>query len=299
MKDSFCFRWFCVTLLCLMAQGAALAKMKVATLHPLMTDLAREVGGDDVEVTQLIANHANPHQFSPTPKILAKAQGAKIYLASGKNLENYLTKLRTTLGDSAIVIEVGNQIPSQKISGRDAYFICCPSEAHDVVDPHWWHNVNHMKKAARLVAKEFSKIDPNNTDRYKSRAAAYGKKLTRLDAWIKRQVSKIPREQRILATAHAAYGYFCKEYGFKSLPVKGLSANHKTSATYQAETIRAIRKHGVKAVFPEHRTNPKALQVIATETGVVLGGTIVADGVDNYERMMRGNVSIIVKALTR
>jgi zinc/manganese transport system substrate-binding protein len=291
---------FCLTLLLTMAcVHASSDKLKVASLHPLITDVARHVAGNHAEVVQLIAPHADPHHFRPTPQVLLKAKGAKIYLASGKHLESYLPKLRNTLGSSAKVVEVGRTIPSQKLSGRNSQFVCCPQHAQGAIDPHWWHRVANMQKAARVIAKAFSEADPANAKFYHANAATYSKQLATLNTWIKRQVSTIPRSNRILTTAHAAFGYFCKEYGFKSLPVKGLTAYQKTSANYQAEAIREIKKNHVKAIFPEQRANPKALQVIAKATGVKIGGTLVADGASNYEKMMRDNVKKIVKALAK
>jgi len=288
-----------LSLLASFAAGTVQARLKVASLQPLVTDVARQVAGQHAHVVQLIDAHADPHHFQPTPKALLKAKGSTLYLASGKNLETYLGKLRNTLGSSAKVVEVGRTISSQKISGRDSQFVCCPDHAHGAIDPHWWHRVSNMQKAARVIASEFSAADPANAAAYKANAAAYSKRLASLHTWIKREVSRIPRKNRILSTAHAAFGYFCKEYGFKSLPVKGLTAHQKTSAVYQAEAIREIRKNGVKAIFPELRANPKSLQIIAKEAGVKLGGTLIADGSPNYEKMMRDNVTKIVAALAR
>lgn len=276
----------------------AQAELKVASLHPFITDVARQVAGQHAHVIELIHPHASPHDFQPTPQLLLKVKGAQLYLASGKNLENYLDKLRSTLGKEAKVIEVGKTISSQKISGRDSLFVCCPNHSYGDIDPHWWHRVSNMQKAARVIAKEFALADPANAASYQANASAYSERLATLHKWIKREVSRIPRKERILSTAHAAFGYFCKEYGFRSLPIKGLTAHQKTSAQYQATAIREIRKYNVKAIFPEMRANPKALQIIAKETGVKIGGTLVADGAPNYEKMMRENVSKIVTALT-
>lgn len=289
---------FCLFLLIFFACSlTADAKLKVASLHPLMTDIAQQVGGRHVDVVQLIKPSDDPHHFRPTPKTLLKAKGASLYLASGKNLETYLPKLKSTLGKNAKVVEVGRTISSQKISGRDSQYVCCPQHARGAIDPHWWHRVSNMQKASRVIAKEFSAADPTNASAYKANAAAYSNRLATLNSWIKREVSQIPRNRRILTTAHAAFGYFCKEYGFRALPVKGLTANHKTSAAYQAQAIQEIRKNNVKAIFPELRANPKSLQTISKETGVKIGGTLVADGAANYEKMMRSNVQKIVKAL--
>ena len=286
-----------ISLCSVWAAHAGQTDLKVASLHPLITDVARQVAGQHAHVVQLIDPHADPHRFQPTPQSLLRAKGAQLYLASGKNMETYLDKLRDTLGNKAKVVEVGKTIPSQKISGRDSHYVCCPVHAHGAIDPHWWHRVSNMQKAARVIAKEFAQVDPTNAEAYKANAAAYSERLAILNTWVKREVSRIPRKNRILSTAHAAFGYFCKEYGFQSLPMKGLTAHQKTSATYQAEAIKEIHKHGVKAIFPELRANPKALQIIAQETGVKIGGTLVADGAENYEKMMRENVTKIVTAL--
>ena len=275
------------------------ATLKVATLHPLITDVARQVAGQHADVVQLIDPHANPHDFEPPPKALVRAKGAKLYLASGKNLETYLDKLRNTLGNEAKLVEVGRTIPSQTISERDSHYVCCPKHTYGSVDPHWWHRVSNMQKAARVIAKEFAAADPVNASAYKANAAAYSKRLSVLNTWIKREVSRIPRKNRILSTAHAAFGYFCNEYGFRPLPVKGLTAHQKTSASYQAKVIQEIKKHQIKAIFPELRANPKALIIIAEEAGIKIGGTLVADGAPNYEKMMRDNVNLIVSALSQ
>ena len=288
-----------VILLSALSSSMAYARLKVASLHPLMTDVAKQVAGQHAQIIQLMDTHADPHHFQPSPRTLAKAKGARLYLASGKNLETYLGRLRDTLGSRATVLEVGKKIPSLKISARDSHYVCCPHHAHGAIDPHWWHKASNMQKAARIIAKEFTRLDPDNAASYKANAAAYSRRLASLDTWIKREVSRIPRKHRVLSTAHAAFGYFCKEYGFKALPVKGLTARHKTNASYQAEAIREIRKNGVKAIFPERLANPKELRVIAKETGVKIGGTLIADGAHNYEQMMRGNVQKIVKSLAR
>lgn len=286
-----------VIIFCIITTNVADARLKVASLHPLITDVARQVAGQHAEVVQLIDPHADPHHFQPTPKSLLKAKGAQLYLASGKNLETYLDKLRNTLGNQSKVVEVGKTIPSQKISGPDSHYVCCPVHSHGAIDPHWWHRVSNMQKAARVIAKEFGLADPANAKAYKANAAAYSERLSTLHTWIKREVSRIPRKNRILSTAHAAFGYFCKEYGFQSLPIKGLTAHQKTSASYQAQAIREIQKHSIKAIFPEQRANPKSLQIIAKEAGVKIGGTLVADGAPSYEKMMRENVTKIVAAM--
>ena len=266
----------------------------------MMTDLAREVGGSDVTVIPLMRAGEDIHQFRPSSDEMAKASSADIVLASGKGLELYLPRLKKTLGKSTRVIEVGNAVRSVKLSAADAAFACCPNHAAGSVDPHWWHSVSGMKKAAKYVGKQFGELDPARKAAYSANAKAWAKELESLDRWAKREFSKIPRSGRYLITAHAAFGYLCRDFGFKSIPVAGASEEN-ASSKYLAEAIWVIRKHGVPTAFPEKNSNPRALDSIIKATGIRKGGVLIADGSDSgvttYKAFIQHNVKVIAAGL--
>ena len=146
-------------------------------------------------------------------------------------------------------------VRSVKLSAKDAAFACCPRHAASSVDPHWWHSISGMKKAASYVAKEFGKADPANKKSYAANAKTWRKELDALETWAKREISKIPRSKRYLVTAHAAFGYFCRDFGFKSIPVAGAS-EEGASSKYLAEAIGKIREHRVPTAFPDGECQP-------------------------------------------
>jgi ABC-type Zn uptake system ZnuABC Zn-binding protein ZnuA len=158
-----------------------------------------------------------------------------------------------------------------------------------------------MKRAARVIADELSAVDPANKGVYEAGAKAAGKRYGEVKAWAQKQFSQIPRGDRKLVTAHAAFGYFCKEYGFKAVPVLGIGRGDDTSLQYIAQAIQVIRDHKIRAVFPEDQANPKILAEIVRSTGVKTGDPLVADGTSReahtFEVMMAHNVTAIVKAL--
>ena len=128
------------------------------------------------------------------------------------------------------------------------------------------------------------------------------KKVAAVKSWAKEQISTIPKGDRKLVTAHAAFGYFCKEYGFKALPVLGSGGESDESARSVGDIIKTIREQKIRAVFPEDQANPKVLKEIVRETGVKVGADLIADGTSpgagsTFEGMMRYNVTEIVKAL--
>lgn len=279
----------------------ASAAVKIGTLHPILADLTRQVGGANVEIIEILRPGSDIHHFEPSAKDIAAMRGSVLILAMGKNLETYLDKLRDSVGTSIKVIEVGRPIPSLKMDASQEIFVCCPQHAHNSIDPHWWHSAENMKRAARIVSDELSTADPANADAYKAGAKAAVTRFDELKRWAQQQISVIPRADRKLVTAHAAFGYFCKEFGFKSLPVLGIGRSDDISSQYIAQTIQAIRDNKIKAVFPEDQANPKVLSEIVRSTGVKTGSPLVADGTSKnahtFETMLSHNVQTIVEAL--
>ena len=295
---------------CCFYVGASLAPMRqapaalhTATMHPVLTGVAQQIGGDLVKVTAIVPPGADVHHFSPTPSDVKKLAGVALILVTGKDIEkSYLGKLRSNLSAGQQIVEVGRNIPSLKIEPGDATFMCCPEHASGAIDPHWWNSVENMQRAGRIIADAFSTADPANKDTYKTRAAAWDEQLAELKKWAKKEISAIPSGQRKLATAHLSLSYFAKEFGFKLVPVQGL--NHNTNATPHelAAAIKVIREQKIAAIFPEQGVNPKYLQQIAAGTGVKLAGELIADGngtgkLASFEAAFRHNVETIVAAL--
>jgi zinc/manganese transport system substrate-binding protein len=259
------------------------------------------VGGDKVEVIEILKAGGDVHHFEPAARDIAAMRGSVLLLAMGKHLETYLDKLRDSVGGSVKIIEVGRPIPSVQLDPSQEIFVCCPAHAKSSIDPHWWHSAENMKRAARVIADELAGVDPANEDAYATAAKAAAKRFDELKRWAQQEISAIPRGDRRLVTAHAAFGYFCKEYGFKSVPVLGIGRSDDASPQYIAQAIQVIREQKIRAVFPEDQANPKVLTEIVRSTGVKLGDSLVADGTSKdahtFETMLGHNVRAIVAAL--
>ncbi|GAA5119876.1 zinc ABC transporter substrate-binding protein [Luteolibacter yonseiensis] len=273
-------------------------ELKVAVLHPLLGDIARQVGGGSVEVVDLIGPNGDPHHFEPKPDDLKKAEGATIYLVAGMGLEGYLPKLKAIIANKAVLVEVGSTLPA--LEGA------CDHEGHDhdhehETDPHWWHSIDLFRRATGIVSGSLADAAPEHAEEFRKNAEAYRKKLDELERWTRREISKIPRDSRHLATAHAAFNYFCKDFGFTAHPVQGLSREQMPDPKELAALVTTLKKEKVLAIFPEKESNPKILQTLTNDTGIRLGEPLIADGtgVKSYDEMVRHNVTAIVKGLGR
>lgn len=272
--------------------------IQVASFSSIVTEIARDIGGDHVQVAGLVQPGVDPHEYQPTPADLKVVSRAQLILTSGKHLESYLGKLEETTGGKAKLVEVGENLPALEMKHEEG-------GGHGegaVEDPHWWHSVGNVKKATQVVRDALIAADPAHEADYQARAKAYLAQLDELEKWVKRKVAELPRDRRKLVTSHDAFQYFARDYGFTILAVEGLSTDTEPSNRHVSELIDTIKKEKVKAVFTESTVNPKVTQEVTRETGARMGGMLHADGLgegdaSTYAGMMRHNVSTIVDSL--
>ena len=294
----FCRVYWVLAGVVLLASPLAAAVLKVAILHPLLGELARHVGGDQVEVIDLIGPNTDPHRFEPKPENLKRAGDVQLYLVAGMGLESYLPKLKAIISNNSTIIEVGATLPTLKGT--------CSHEGHDhnhedkhEIDPHWWQSIDQFRRATSVVAEAFIAASPANADTFRKNADIYRTELNALERWCKKEILKIPRGNRHLATAHAAFNYFCAEFGFVPHPVQGINQEQMPNANELAKLINDLKINQIAAIFPEKESNPKILKTLTTDTGIHLGEPLIADGTGglSYTDMMRYNVTAIVKGL--
>lgn len=287
----------------LQAQDAPM--LKIAALHPVLGDMARAIGGSRVQVADLLRPNGNLHSFEPAPQDIAAAGQARLVLASGKNLEPYLPKLKDALGDNAQILDLGASVPDVPVAedtadhGHEHDGDCC---AHGPNDPHWWHTPANMKRAARTLAAMLTRLDPAHEQDYKAGLARWNRKMDQLSSWARKELADIPEKDRVLVTGHAAMNHFCREFGFRSISIQGISREDEGNSAQLASTLNKLRSAGVKALFPEYSSNPKSLTEIAKSLNIPVARPINTDGLapegHTFESMFRQNTGIIKEALS-
>jgi zinc/manganese transport system substrate-binding protein len=278
--------------------------LRVASLSTVMADLARDIGAERVEVTEIVKAGVDPHIYEPTPgdrKTIAKSQ---ILLASGLGFEGYLDKLRPSLEKAGVRLVVGGDVV-RPIEGA-----CDEHEGHDhshghshgSTDPHWWHSISNVQAVAAQICNAFVAADPAGKATYETNAKNLQTRLAALSKWVRLQLAALPKANRVLVTSHDALGYFAKDNGFEIFAVQGISTSDQPSSQKVKRLIGEIKDRKVKAIFAENIENPKVLEQITNETGAKPGGVLYADGLGSgpagtYEGMMKSNVATIVEAL--
>ncbi len=281
---------------------SAAEKPLVVTLHPLLTEMVLRLTDGEVEVFSVFPVGGDLHEFEPSPGDMVKMQEAVMVIAMGKHLESYLDRLQENLPESVSIYEAGRLVPSVKIDPANAIFACCPAHSHGSIDPHWWHSPLAVRRAVRYLGRELEKILPEHKAEIRERTGEVMAELKDLNEWAVKELAVIPKQDRKLVTAHAAFGYFCVEYNFQAIPVKGINDERNPSPSYLAETIDTLKRENIKAVFPETKANDAILKSLNEATGIRLGQSLYADFIGNadvngYANLFKYNVNNLVKAL--
>ncbi|GAB7080933.1 zinc ABC transporter substrate-binding protein [Megalodesulfovibrio paquesii] len=288
-----------------LAQQAAETRPMVLCSTTQVADFAREIAGDDLEIRCILAPGADPHTYSPTPADAALAARAALCLQNGLHLEgaNWMATLARDAG-KPVVTCAAQVAPLQLEYGGQA-----------MPDPHAWFSPANAAAYVRAIREAFIQLDPPRARTYAARADLYLAQLSVLDGWIRQQVGRIPPARRVLVTSHDAFNYFCREYRFNpqnhylSLAPIGWSTGGEVGGgmtpSRRAEVVTSLKASGARAVFVETSVNPKLLREIASEAGVVIGGSLYSDSMgvagsagERYLGMMRENVLTIINALT-
>ncbi len=267
----------------------AQAVTKVASLHPMLSDMARQVGGDAVEVVNLFPENGELHAFEPTAADIASAAGAQLVLACGKGVEPYLEDLRDSLPARTQVIELGQSVPD----------VCLPGST--VADPHWWNSPAAMKRASRALRSALERVAPADKATFARGQRAYAAQMDTLVREAKLAFAAIPHENRVLVCSHAAMSHFCKDFGFTALAVHGIAQESEGDTASLARILAELRSKSVPCLFYGVNEPPKVLRAIADQVGAK-ALPLALDGINpatpTYTELFRFNVKNIVEGLS-
>jgi ABC-type Mn2+/Zn2+ transport system permease subunit/ABC-type Zn uptake system ZnuABC Zn-binding protein ZnuA len=234
----------------------------VATTMQLQ-DMARQVGGDDVEVDGILGPDAEPHEYEPKPSDADTVADADLVLENGGGLDDWLGDLLSNAGGDARRVTI--------VSGG--------FPALDTRDPHLWHDPGLAKEMVTKVEGGLVEAAPDAAVRIHTRAERYRDRIDGTAREIRRLFSAIPRERRKLVTSHDAFGYFARAYGVDIVGSVLPTASTETepSGEQVRELVAAIRRAKVDTIFTEHAVNAKLERQVAEEAGATVSTSLFAD----------------------
>lgn len=277
---------------------SAQAQLKITTTTGMIADLAQNIGGQYVDVTALMGSGVDPHLYKATQGDLRRLSRADIILYNGLHLEGKMQDIFEKMARKKAVFSISDQISKEHLLQHGHF-----------PDPHIWFNLSLWQQAGQRVLQILQQQDPKNQQAYADNAQSYLSEMQQLHQWIKSEVQSIPQAQRILITAHDAFGYFGRAYGMQVEGLQGIS----TASEFGLQDIKQLKdiivKNQIKAVFVESSVSPRFIQslvagVKAEGHDLSIGGELYSDAMGKsgtptgtYFGMVKHNVKTIVGAL--
>lgn len=277
------------------------AKTKVVATTGMVADLARNIGGDSIEVEALMGPGVDPHLYKATQGDLSTLRGADIILYNGLHLEGKMGEIFEKLSRIKKIAAVAESVPESKLISDPNF--------QGARDPHIWFDVSLWLQTVDQVTQTLSEVNPENKVYYQNNATAYKQTLEKLHEWARQEILKIDESQRVMITAHDAFSYFGRAYGIEVRGLQGLSTQSEFGLKDRVDLVDFIVEKDIKAIFVETSVSEKNIKAIiesCNEKGhqVKIGGSLYSDAMGafgtetgTYEGMVRANVNTIVSSL--
>lgn len=275
---------------------------KIVTTCGMVTDIVRVVAGDQAEVTGLMGPGVDPHLYKPTRNDVQKLMSADVVFYSGLMLEGRMADTFARVARRGKPIyAVTEQIDRSYLREPPAF------EGH--WDPHVWMDVQAWSQCVDFVAEALAEFDPSNADDYRQNAEEYRAKLEELDAYVQKVIASIPEEQRLLVTAHDAFGYFSRAYDIPVKGVQGITTASEPGLEDINRLVDLIVERQVQAIFVESSVPKDQIRAVIEGAGeqgwdVKIGGELYSDAMGppgtyegTYIGMLDHNATTIARAL--
>lgn len=276
-------------------------KIRIVTTTGMIHDAVANIAGKHADVVALMGPGVDPHLYKATHGDLERLTSADVIFYNGLHLEGKMGEIFEKLGRIKPVVAVAENIPEEMLRKVPGF--------QGAYDPHIWFDVKLWAEAVKGISAFLQEYDSAHRQEYRQRSDAYLKKLDSLHAAVINTLQDIPATQRVLITAHDAFGYFGDAYKIEVRGLQGISTLSEFGLRDVTDLVNFIIARKVKAIFVETSVSQKSIEAVlqgCREKGwnVKIGGTLFSDAMGNagtpegsYVGMVNANVRKIVESL--
>lgn len=247
--------------------------------------VAKQIGGDNINLSMLLPANAEPHSFEPTPGAIVAVHGADVFIYVSGRIEPWATDILTNTQDGAIVVEAAASAKPSK-------------------DPHVWMDFDNMRPFAQAIAQALQEKDPSHQAVYAANLAAFNRQLDELDRQFAAALKNCKR-RRIVHVGHLAFGNLASRYGLELTALAGTSHDGEHSVKRLAQVVDLVKNSGAPYVFTEEALSQNLAGVVAKETGAQLLPLYTVEHVSaqdaqnnvTYADLMRRNLASLQRGL--
>lgn len=277
-------------------------KLQIVCTTGMIADIASNVSGNRATVLALLGSGVDPHLYKPTRSDIATLQGADVVFYNGLLLEGKMT-------DALVRVAVAGKKVFAVTELIEEQYLLEPKEFAGHFDPHVWMDPGAWGKAVSVVQLKLSEVDPAGAAKYVANGEKYLKALREFENYATTVLQSVPESTRVLVTAHDAFNYFGRRFGFEVIGIQGMSTESEAGVQDIERIVKLLVTRKIGAVFVESTVSPKNIQALiegahAQGHTVKVGGELFSDAMGKsgtyegtYIGMIDHNVTTIARAL--
>lgn len=272
--------------------------LRVVTTFTILQDIAREIGGEDVEIHNLVPTGTAPHEYEPLPIDMKKTSDADILFYNGLNLEGgksgwFFRMIHSVGQKEENVYSLTTRVKPMFLSDIEG--------KKEEVNPHAFIDPAVGIIMAEDMRDAFIEKDPNRKNNYEERASIYIGRLKDIDKKYRESINDIPEERRILVTSECAFQYMAKHYGLKEAFIWSIDTEETGSPEQIKSLIHFVKTHKVSVLFIESNVDKRPMKTVSEETGVPFSKKPIysdeigkpGEEVDTYIKYLNYNINLI------
>ncbi len=276
--------------------------LQVVTSFTIIEDIAREIGGENVEIHNLVPTGTDPHEYEPLPLDIKKTTDADILFYNGMNLEG---------GESGWFFKMIDSVGQNEenvfslTEGVEPMYLSSDDGTEEEVNPHSFIDPAVGIIMAENMRDAFIKTDPDRKDYYQEKAEEYIEKLKEIDKKYEDVITSIPEEKRVLVTSERAFQYMATHYGLKEGYIWAVDTEENGTPEQIKTLIQFIDENQVPVLFIESNVDERPMETVSRETGIPIFEKPIysdeigkpGDEVDTYIKYLNYNIKIIEDGL--
>lgn len=233
-------------------------KCDVLVSIPPYLYFVNQLTNGELKAESLVPEGANPHLYEPSPRQVAEARQAKVWIRLSEGFEQKILRSLQEQNAKLIIVNLAKDLTLPDLPTENGSCKCCHHHKESL-DLHFWLSLRLAKDQALFIAKALSKAFPERTEQIENNLSALQKKFEETDLLITQEL--LPFEGQSILVSHPAFGYFCYDYKLKQISIEQEGKDplpKEISAILQSANSSSIR-----TVLTQAQYNNKGALIIA------------------------------------
>jgi len=257
----------------------------IVSIYPLK-EFTEKIGGDKVEVTCLVPENMEPHDYEPKAKDFGELMKSRVFVYNGLGMETWVDKVNEVIKDKNVVIvdsSTGVQVRKEE----------------EAVDPHIWLSLKNAEIQSENIKNTLVQLDDKNKDYYEENYNKFKAELETVYNEYKPKFDTLSKKNFI--TGHAAFGYLCRDFGLTQRSVENLFAEGEPTPKQLENLVNFCKENNINTVFSESLASPKVSETLAKEVKAKVVPILTLEAKEddkNYIQAMKYNLDEIYRCLS-